>query len=159
MDWGSNATVQAGIGTGWRTLTLSEWSYVFNTRSTTSGIRYAKAQVNNVNGVILLPDNWSSSYHSLSNTNQSGASFSSNVISSSTWTNSLEAHGAVFLPAAGLRDETSVNLVGSYGYYWSASYYDSSGAYRVDFSGGELDTNSASNRYRGESVRLVHDAE
>lgn len=160
-DWGYYNAISNGGNQShqWRTLTKEEWSYVFNTRSTTSGIRYAKAQVNNVNGVILLPDDWSSSYYSLSSTNQSGASFSSNVISSSTWTNSLEAHGAVFLPAAGYRYGTSVYDVGSIGDYWSASYRSSYGAYDVNFNYGGLDTGSLSYRYCGLSVRLVCPAE
>ena len=57
-DWGYNAISNGGNleNSGWRTLTQAEWQYLFNTRSTASGIRFAKAQVNNVNGVILLPD-------------------------------------------------------------------------------------------------------
>ena len=157
-DWGRYNAISNGGNTSntWRTLTQSEWDYVFNTRSTNSGIRYAKAQVNNVNGVILLPDNWSSSYYTLYSTNQGGASFSSNVISSSTWTNSLQSHGAVFLPAAGDRYGTSVDDVGSQGYYWSASYYGSGNAYRVGVYDGYLETdNVVSNRCYGFSVRLV----
>ena len=64
-DWGYNA-ISNGVNqenSGWRTLTQAEWYYVFNTRSTVSGIRYAKAQVNGVNGVMLFPDNWNSSYY------------------------------------------------------------------------------------------------
>lgn len=154
-DWGYYNAISNGGNQShqWRTLTQSEWNYVFNTRSTTSGIRYAKAQVNNVNGVILLPDYWSSSYYSLSSTNQSGASFSSNVISSSTWTNSLEAHGAVFLPAAGSRHGTTV--YGSSGYYWSASCKDSLDAYSVYINFDYLRTDYVNYRYPGQSVRLV----
>ncbi|MBO6024092.1 MAG: hypothetical protein J6P83_04480 [Bacteroidales bacterium] len=156
-DWGRyNAISNGGNQTNqWRTLSNDEWGYVFNTRSTSSGIRYAKAQVNNVNGVILLPDNWSSSYYTLYNTNQGGASFSSNVISSSTWTNSLQSHGAVFLPAAGCRDGTSVHDVGSRGYYWSASYNFSYNAWNVLFDYGYLSTDVAYFRSDGQSVRLV----
>ena len=142
----------------WRTLTREEWAYVFNTRSTSSGIRYAKAMVNNVNGVILLPDNWNSGCYTLYSTNSSGASFSSNVISSTTWANSLESHGAVFLPAAGFRNETSVINVGSGGYYWSASYSYNFGAWDVIFYDGGLSTDWL-NRYSGQSVRLVYPAE
>ena len=156
-DWGvynpiSNGGNQANQ---WRTLTQPEWAYVFNTRTTSSGIRYAKANVNNVNGVILLPDDWSSDTYSLSNTNSTGASFSSNTISASQW-NTLEQAGAVFLPAAGLRIGTSVSYVGSYCYYWSASYGNSNQAYGVYFySLGSLGSNDS--RDCGYSVRLVQD--
>ena len=160
-DWGYyNAISNGGNATHqWRTLTQGEWDYVFNTRNTSSGIRYAKAQVAGVNGVILLPDDWSTSYYSLNSTNSSGANFSSNVISSSDWANSLQSHGAVFLPAAGYRDGTSVYLVGSDGYYWSDSYNDSLSAWVVDFDDGYLYTGDANTRCIGFSVRLVCPAE
>ena len=158
-DWGYNAISSGGNQTHqWRTLTHEEWVYVFNTRTTTSGIRYAKAKVNNVKGVILLPDNWSSTTYSLSNTNQGTASFSSNTISSSQWS-TLENAGAVFLPAAGNRHGTSVNSVGSYGYYWSASYDNSYSAYNVWFDGSGLDPQHSYNRNGSRSVRLVRSAQ
>ena len=155
-DWGYNAISNGGNTTHqWRTLTKDEWVYVFDTRSTSSGIRYAKAQVNNVNGVILLPDDWSTDYYSLSSTNTYNANFSNNVISASSWTNSLQSHGAVFLPAAGTRDGTSVSNVGSIGYYWSASRFYSSAAYIMNFYGSHLSANGTSRRYSGRSVRLA----
>ena len=158
-DWGYNAISNGGntINT-WRTPTHEEWSYVFNTRSTSSGIRYAKAKVNDNNGVILLPDDWSSSYYSLSNTNQSGASFTSNTITASQW-NTLEQHGAVFLPAAGSRNGASVYDVGSDGGCWSASYGNSDIAWYVGFYDSFLITDDSGLRYDGHSVRLVRDAQ
>ena len=158
-DWGySNAISNGGNQNHqWRTLTMDEWRYVFNTRSTTSGIRYAKAKVNNVNGVILLPDNWSSSYYTLYNTNDISSIFSSNVISSSTWTYSLEAHGAVFQPAAGDRLGTSVSNVGRNGSYWSVSCYNKYSALCVYFSDWLLVTGRDVGRDYGLSVRLVQD--
>jgi hypothetical protein len=158
-DWGRYNAISNGGNTAgqWRTLTggsSGEWYYVFNRRNTSSGIRYAKAQVAGVNGVILLPDDWSTSTYSLSNTNASGSSFSSNIISASQWT-TLENAGAVFLPAAGSRYGTSVNGVGSNGYYWSASYYNSIYAYSVYFNGSHLYENDYYSHYYGFSVRLV----
>ena len=114
--------------------------------------------MNGVNGVILLPDDWNASYYSLSSTNQSGASFASNVISSSQW-NTLEQHGAVFLPAAGSRDGTSVHGVGAYGEYWLASYYLSFNAYNLYFHDSYLYPANFLNRSRGLSVRLVRSAQ
>ena len=153
-DWGNN-TISNGGGKKWFTLTNKEWVYVFNTRSTNSGIRYAIAIVNGVNGVILLPDNWSSSNYSLSNTNKSDASFSSNRISLSDWTSKLEANGAVFLPAAGYRSGTDVLSVGSYGYCWSATYGGGDIAYSVYFYDSSLGADGWRRRWNGQSVRLV----
>ena len=157
-DWGYNAISNGGNteNSGWRTPTNAEWGYVFNTRSTASGIRYAQAYVNNVNGVILLPDDWSASYYSLSNTNIHNASFGSNVISSTQWS-TLELHGAVFLPAAGYRDGTSVSNVGSSGFYWSASYSNSFNAYCVFYN--LLFPQGTNYRYGGQSVRLVRNVQ
>ena len=162
-DWGVyNAIYNGGNQAGqWRTLTggsNGEWKYIFDTRSTSSGIRYAKAQVAGVNGVILLPDDWSTSYYSLSSTNQSDANYSSNTITASQWI-TLEQHGAVFLPAAGYRGGTSVNDVGSRGYYWSASYYYSGFACYLSFYSGYLNPSYNGNRGGGQSVRLVAPAE
>ncbi len=159
-DWGYNAISNGGnTANQWRTLAKPEWNYVFNARTTTSGIRYAKAQVNNVNGVILLPDDWSSSTYSLSNTNSSGASFSSNTLTASQW-NTLEQAGAVFLPAAGLRGGTSSVINVGYGYYWSASYLNSYDAYYVYFDASYLSTDrNGYNRQFGSSVRVVCPAE
>ena len=160
-DWGVYNPISNGGNTAnqWRTLTQPEWDYVFKTRSTASGIRYAKANVNNVNGVILLPDDWNSSTYSLSSTNTSNASFSTNTLTISQWS-TLEQAGAVFLPAAGSRGGTSVGGVGSSGGYWSSSC---NGGYMaiqgVFFNDSYLTTNGSTARHSGKSVRLVRNAE
>lgn len=155
-DWGYNQISNGGNQSNqWRTLTKNEWDCVFNTRYTISGIRYAKAEVNGVNGVILLPDDWSSSYYSLNNTNTNSASYSSNTISASQW-NSMEQHGAVFLPITGHRNGTYVNLAGNDdGVYWSATYSDSDSSWELGFTENQLCT-SRTIRHQGFSVRLVH---
>ena len=149
-DWGNT------IGSGWRTLTSAEWQYVFNSRTTTSGVLYARATVNNERGVILLPDNWSTSYYSLTSTNTADAAFTTNNITTSDWTNSLEAHGAVFLPVAGSRGGQSVVL--AYGLYWSSSPESNTKAYCVIFMDNSLDPAGNAVRYQGCSVRLVRNA-
>lgn len=159
-DWGVYNPISNGGNqpNQWRTLTRPEWEYIFYFRTTSSGIRYAKAEVNNVNGVILLPDNWSTSYYSLSQTNISTASFSSNIISASQWS-TLEQHGAVFLPAAGHRLGTSVGGMGSVGYYSSVSYDLSFTAWGVYFDDPYYCGIYCNfDRSRGQSVRLVRSA-
>ena len=66
-----------------------------------------------------------------------------------------EAHGVVFLPAAGNRNGTSLNNVGSNGYYWSSSYNNSSSACYLYFDSGNVRPYNSYYRYRGRSVRLV----
>ena len=121
-DWGYNPISNGGNqeNNGWRTLTREEWEYLLDTRSTPSGIRYAKANVNNVNGVVLLPDDWSTNYHNLSNTNTADANFSGNIISVSEWSK-LEQFGAIFLPAAGEFGGATFFGFGDSGSYWSSS--------------------------------------
>lgn len=158
-DWGVNNPISNGgnIANRWRTLTWTEWNYVLDTRNTPSGIRFAKAQVNDVNGVILLPDDWTSDTYNLNNTNSIGAYYSSNVINASQWA-TIENVGGVFLPAAGGRFGTTVADVGSTGFYWLSSSYSSCCAYYVLlYNAGIYIVNY--NRYLGRSVRLVSDVE
>lgn len=152
-EWGEN-TITNGT-TGYRTLTTDEWAYLFNTRGEIDDIRYAKATVNGIAGVILVPDNWSTGYYTLAYTNDESAAFTSNTIDAFTWANSLEAHGAVFLPAGGSRNGESVSGGGSYGIYWSSSWSDSDNAYYAIFSADDLGPQNSGSSAYGLSVRLV----
>ena len=51
---------------------------------------------------------------------------------------SVSNGNSIFLPAAGFRDGSSLNVAGSYGYYWSSSLYSdySNGAYYMCFYSG-----------------------
>ena len=158
-DWGFNPISNGGNQLNqWRSLTREEWGYVFNTRTTPSGIRYARAMVNDVKGVILLPDDWDASYYTLNNTNSAGANFSNNTITASDWS-TLELHGAVFLPVAGSRSRNNVNFGEGYyvGYYWSASYSNASSSYCLYFYDTNLEPQFYGARSKGISVRLIRD--
>ena len=162
-DWGTLAITNGGNtpNFGWRTLTKDEWDYLFNTRTTTSGIRYAKATVNGKSGVILLPDDWSASYHALTSADTKTAAYTSNEITAAEWASDFEAHGAVFLPAAGHREGTSVSSVNSSGRYWSSTSdgINNNNAYQVFFDNSGLNPSSTHSRHYGCSVRLVRDVE
>lgn len=155
-DWGSN-NISNGAGRIWSTLTYDEWVYLLYTRSKNSSISFAKAIVNGVSGVIILPDNWNSDTYSLIYTNNRDVDFNKNRISKNDWTNKLEANGAVFLPAAGYRWGTSQDVliedIGNYGHYWSSSCNESH-TYEVFFGYNFLDVSWKSREY-GNSVRLV----
>ena len=159
-DWGVYNPISNGGNESnqWRTLSKDEWGYVFDNRTTESGIRFAKANVNDVNGVILLPDDWNSSYYDLSETNVKDASYASNTLAASDWS-LLEMLGAVFLPANGYRFGTSVSSVGNNGYYWSTTAANSTYAYGVYFPDTNLNPQDCSNRTYGRSIRLVCVAE
>ena len=158
VDWGNNPISNGGnTPNTWRTLTRDEWDYIFNIRSTTMGVRYAKAQVEGVNGVVLLPDNWSISTYNLINTNNNNVSYSTNEITALQWI-ILENAGAVFLPAAGfgLRYNTGYRIQddGEDGFYWSSIPHSCLG-----FSDYYLFITNNFSGTRGQSVRLVYSAE
>ena len=116
VDWGTNAIGSYAANT-WCTLTIDEWNYLFNSRTNASS-KYAAATVNNVPGIILLPDSWilPSSCSFTAGTNGWGG----NNYDASHWAD-MEANGAAFLPAAGSRSGTSVSDIGNYGKYCSSS--------------------------------------
>ncbi len=156
-DWGvynkiSNGGIQAGQ---WRTLTNEEWSYLFYTRADASS-KKGFATVNNVKGLVLLPDDWTLPT-GVTFTSGASGSFAQNTYLASDWSK-MEANGAVFLPAAGYRLGTDVYHVGSYGYCWSSSAYDYYYASCLSFDGYGVDTYDYRSRYCGRSVRLVYDA-
>ena len=167
VDWGTNTDLIAALGSGWRTLTSAEWTYLLTQRTTTSGVRYAKAEITDVTypgttttvkGLIIVPNDWQTSYHDLASTNTAGAAFTTNQITSTVWENELEAHGAVFLPAAGYRYGTSVLSVGVYGYYRSATPNGTDVAYSLFFGGSSVNPENNYLRKFGLSVRLVTQA-
>lgn len=119
-DWGSNPILHGGNTPHlWRTPTKEEWDYLFEKRETLNQIRFAKAMVNGVNGVILFPDHWDSSTP-IQNPNKTKADFSSNIIAEHVWDKLFESKGAVFLPAAGFIKDGSLKYRNLYGYYWAS---------------------------------------
>ena len=159
VDWGVNKIGNDAPNT-WRTLTNQEWKYLRNERSNADKLK-GVAQVNGVNGLILLPDSWtcpSGVIFKLGFDDDEGPEYyaSYQTFSASEWTK-LEASGAVFLPAAGRRYCLRfVDYVGSGGYYWSSTPTDSGFAYYLYFysDGVSMDYHY---RYVGRSVRLVQD--
>lgn len=139
----------------WYTLSTTEWQHLFNSRDNASNL-YGSATVNSVHGIVVLPDNWTLPSGSSFNPGMNG--WNNNTYDASAWA-SMEAAGAVFLPAAGRRYSTSVSLVGDDGFYVSSTpsgYYD---AYYMHFIGNNVYPAKDGNRYHGKSVRLVRDVE
>ena len=140
----------------WRTLTIDEWIYLLNTRKTSNGIRYAKATVVGVAGLIIVPDNWDGSVYTLKNSNSNTEKYTSNTINASDWAK-MEGSGCVFLPAAGTRYGISVNVFPVGGCYWSTKYDACGDAYYINIEEYQL-YHTFGGIYRGSSVRLVRDA-
>lgn len=166
-DWGYNAISNGGNTTHtWRTLTKEEWDYLLFTRNTASGIRFVKAVVNNMAGVIVMPDNWDSSTFNFNGINESGTGYVNNI-SLTYWKDIIEKSGAVFLPSAEYKTQNSdgnmiIIMCYDAGCYWTAStdytaVGDSKGAFMVGFSQYGLDIYQEI-RCQGLSVRLVRDA-
>ena len=143
-DWG--CTIDDGIT--WRTLSTTEWQYLFNTRKmenggarsenlTSSGITVEGVTFK---GVVLFPDNF---------TNQ--ADWKTKY---TTW-KALNDAGIVFLPAAGSRDGSSVYSVGGLGDYWSSTADDEDFAFSVYFLSDSVNPNYSYLRSEGHSVRLI----
>ena len=148
-EWGNNAISNGGnVANMWRTPTSDEWHYLF-TSSDRGSKRYLKATILAHNGVILFPDNYDGAGLTGSYTyNTTGFA----AVSDSDW-GVMEAAGAAFLPAAGIRSGATVNGdVGKDGAYWSSTrnyevYFNSWNAIIDQFSTGNLQF--------GQSVRLV----
>ena len=166
-DWGVYNAISNGGNTAgmWRTLTKDEWTYLTQTRSTTSVVggtsnaRSCKAVVSGVKGLILFPDNYvhPTGVPVPSNINQSNAEYS-DIITSSQW-GSMESAGCVFLPAAGWhRCDGSVGGVGSSSSYWSTTPYVSGYAWRLDLISSGVRVGYGT-QCDGESVRLVQDVQ
>lgn len=168
-DWGANT---GDLGTGWRTLTNDEWTYLFNTRTGdkaatvdgTAGRTYTKATINTdgtaVKGIILFPDGGTfaaSEFSAVGSPNTANADYTT-TCTTAQW-NALQTKGCVFLPAAGYRNGTSVSNVGSNGRYWSSTSHSGADAYRVYFIGGDVDPVGHNYRCLGFSVRLVKNVE
>ena len=155
-DWGYNAITNGGNQENlWRTLTEYEWEHIMNYRS---GICFAKAIVNDVPGVILLPDGWNEAIYTLNDANLGNAPSTTNVISLEDWT-ILENNGAVFLPVTGYLS-VDMNYDLTTGHYWLADYYSSSEARLIYFNGSTLYQYAGQGpRYYGRAVRLVRDVQ
>ena len=174
-DWGVHNTISNGGSRQWRTPTADEINYLLLERVTPSGMRFAKAKVAGVRGVIVLPDDWSASTYHLRAVN-SNTDYGANTISGAEWLDMLEPAGAVFLPAAGCRGQLSGVNTPYFDYYESSSfdcmgvYWTSTQGIGVDiatdfgFSGGNgtiyfyyIVNDQTKSRCCGESVRLISD--
>ena len=157
-DWGYNAISNGGNKENqWHTLRRDEWVYLIFVRNTASGVRFAKARLDGVDGVVLLPDHWKAATYHLNSVNDPSLAFGNNAISLSDWQQMLEPAGAVFLPKAGVRSIDGV--------------YDNLGAYQTSDASTEANYGlgftvdgfglgaGVNHRGDGMSVRLVQDVE
>ena len=151
-DWGTNAIDNYAANT-WRTLTNDEWKYVFSSR-TDAKTHYGYATVNDIPGIILLPDTWElpDGLTFLSGK----AEYTNNIYTAAQWSK-METAGAVFLPITCMRKATTTSgAAEQLGAYWTASSKSTSLAYFFNFKT-EVYYFSSMLNYLGMSVRLARD--
>ncbi len=158
VDWGRNKIGNDAPNT-WRTLTHDEWYYLRYNRTNADNL-VGVAQVNGVKGLVFLPDTWicpeGVTFKSGFSSDYSVEAYGQYQTFTAKQWSVLESVGAVFLPAAGLRNGSFMERVQGNGYYWSASGYNS---YYADYLYFYSDRAGMSGYYRdnGQSVRLVKD--
>jgi hypothetical protein len=153
VDWGT------AIGSGWRTLTHDEWNFLLQSRTTTSGLLFAKANLfGTVHGLILFPDNYTHpdglAAITAPNDATGNAGWNGNQYTAEEWAK-MEAAGAVFLPAAGCREGTTNHNFNVIGYYHTATPADANNSYDVAFHASVLEFDWNQPNHWAFSVRLV----
>ena len=164
-EWNStNLNITNGGTYTWRTMTSAEWYYVIPGRMLTvngeSKPSYGYGYVNGVSGIIILPDGWDGSVHGGFSYKNSDASHNTYTDTTTPTWSQMEAAGCAFLPAAGYRYYANVDQVGSAGYYWTSTAYQSAVVCSLGF---RWDSGNIGGgywyRFQGHSVRLVRAAE
>jgi hypothetical protein len=149
---------------GWSMPTYPQWDYILMSRKNREGQdinRFAKATINGIPGLLLFPDEYvhPNNIAALANVNTKNASFSSNMFYGSDWV-CMEENGVVFLPSAGMTNETwsGNSYVYTNGYYWSSCLKVTEGVeknpIRLRFYSG-VDTYSTNVKNQYLSIRLV----
>ncbi len=175
-DWGTRAISNGGNQANlWHTLTKDEWLYLIRDRSNAPSL-IGLATVNNVTGIILLPDDWITpsglvfndfatkglSWDAVNYEEYTDGTevfhYEDNVYSSRDWSK-MEAAGAVFLPAAGDRIDQNPLSMNEYssGYYWSSTPFISAvnGCAYYFFFNAKHASVMATSCHEGYAVRLV----
>ena len=161
LDWGRNMTG------GWRTLSLAEWLYLVKERNDADAKRgLARIFLNEegslyVNGLVLLPDNWSCPEDVEFNVNACTEKymFAENQLSEAQW-RKMEQAGAVFLPVTGWRsDSKTVSVPDIACQYWTSSVNTDKEASMYYFYAPSsiLKFYGTATAHWGEAVRLVKD--
>ncbi|MBR5677626.1 MAG: hypothetical protein IKX20_05775 [Paludibacteraceae bacterium] len=164
-DWGTNPISNGGNEANvWRTLTHDEWIYLTQTRANATKL-FGVGSVNGVNGIILLPDNWKGEMFNDLGTflinkgeyyeNTSGNNFSHHSYTLEQFTE-MESAGAVFLPAAGRRYNTT-RYEGCF--YWSSTANGDDEAFDLECDNSRFYPQYGENRAYGYAVRLVQATE
>ena len=184
-DWGTNV-IGTDTANTWRTPTKDEWEYIFLHRPNAARL-FGMGMVDSVSGIIILPDVWhtpagvtftpntqNTDYNLTLTENgltytQNGdySPFALNPYTLEQW-HRMEAAGAVFLPAAGIRIGTEASVMESLGLYHSATIVPTDGdaqqtelaTYALEFMEGDEDPyclapQTQTELHVGMAVRLI----
>lgn len=153
-DWGFfNGIRHAGeMPAQWRALTQAEWNYLLVSRPN-AGERWLMARVNGVNGIMLLPDEWTAPSGIALKLN-TASSWDNNSFNLTQW-QSLEHAGAVFLPAAGVREGSNASRANEFLGYWTSTPCGATNAYLLQAGAGQPLSLSYIQMHNGFAVRLV----
>jgi hypothetical protein len=145
--------------------TLLDRGYIFGGRTNAASL-YGAASINGINGVILLPDNWTPP----ADTNvkfvpgfyrpNTTPDWNINWYSEEDW-KKMEETGAVFLPVTGYRHGKTVEGYDFHntevGNYWSSTAQRPNTALGLHFTKSNIVPQSYAYRHFGRAVRLVRD--
>lgn len=158
-DWAwRNTIVNGGMRSEtWRTLTASEWQYLLTGRPQ-SIFKHGAATIATINGLVILPDEWTTPPGLVFNEGFSGNIYfdfsGNNTYTYAEWSR-MEAAGAIFLPAAGNREATTVLSAGQVGNYWSVSAAGEGKARYLVFGSDTMYVDNVYYRHFGFAVRPV----
>ena len=154
-DWGYyNPIINGGNQMAtWRTLTYSEWTYLLTQRPNAAQLR-GMATVVSTPGYIILPDDWQ--LPAGQNFVNTDTSYTTNVYNAANWA-IMEAAGAVFLPAAGMRIGSATTNIGTIGNYWTASHVNGTTGYSFHIGASACGMQNTMTYSTGCSVRVVHE--
>ena len=179
-DWGEQKIDNLDASLKPRTLTAEEWKYLFEERKNADKL-FAMATVNDIYGMILLPDNWSfdNGYIFVCTTDEglehyinkdNGMTFyydnrnakvynvfhyDDNKLTASEWLQ-YEKLGAIFLPAAGYRYEQIAYSYNSVMFYWQSTAVSAAEGGSLSAFANYLYPSIGNQKAYGYAVRLVY---
>lgn len=106
-----------------------EWQYVFCSRTNSLSfngtgmyqVLWVRANVNNLNGVILFPDGNVTLTVVGKNLSATATDYTTNTFTADEWNNVFKPAGCVFLPALGYRYNGELSAFGENCCYWSST--------------------------------------
>lgn len=142
--------------TGLFALTKSEWEYLVKQRTEVN--RFACANVNGKQGILIFPDGYSATQVSgtgIGSVNVDNyPTFPADPMETNTW-EQMQSAGVVFLPLTYFKDNGSLNTGGGLrGKYWASTPSGSGNAYYLLFLSAQVNMSSGE-RDNGYTIRLV----